>query len=101
MNAKTKTVNIEGMKKAAAMEALIKGGMSYPDAEAHWKENGSKRGAAGFRSKFYEECLKRNFDKESFTAYAQKSGASENDIKGAAHYLAISALVERAKGLNA
>ncbi len=101
MNAKTKAVNIEGMKKGQAIETLIKSGLSYDAANAHWKENGPKRGAAGFRAKFYEECLKRSFDKESFAAYARENDASENDIKGQPHYLAISALVERAKGVNA
>ena len=101
MNAKTKTVNIEGMKKGQAMETLIKSGMSFDNANAYWLKHGSKRGQAGFRAKFYEECLKRSFDKESFATYAQKNDASDNDIKGVAHYLAISALVERAKVLNA
>ena len=96
---KTKAINIEGMGKSEAMETLIKGGMGFKDAETYWADNGSKRG--GFRSKFYDACLKQAFDKDSFIAFAKKNGATENIINSATHYVGISALVERAKGVTA
>lgn len=99
--AKSKGNVVEGMKKSEAMEALIKSGLGYAEAEAYWKEHGTKRGKAGFRAQYYEACLetKGGFDKDGFLAYAEKNGASDNDMKASAHYLAISALVERAKAL--
>lgn len=44
-------MNIEGMKKAEAMETLIREGYSFSEAEQYWKENGSKR-AKGFTGDF-------------------------------------------------
>ena len=93
----TKVISIEGMSKGDAMEAMIKGGMSFNDAETYWAQNGSKR--AGFRAKYYEECLKRSFDKDSFIAFAKESGANDNVIKLVSHYVNISAVIERAKAL--
>ena len=80
------------------MEAMIKDGMSFNDAETYWAQNGSKR--RGFRAKYYDECLKREFDKDSFVEFAKEHNATENIIKSVTHYLAISAVIERAKGLN-
>lgn len=45
-------MDITNMKKAEAMEALIRDGYSFKDAEAYWKENGSaSRG--GYMEDFY------------------------------------------------
>ena len=97
MATKKQTISIEGMNKGEAMEALIKGGISFKDAEVYWKDNGAKKG--GFRAKYYEECLKRSFDKDSFIAFAKESGANDNVIKLVSHYVNISAVIERAKAL--
>ena len=93
----TKVISIEGMSKGEAMEAMIKSGMGFNDAETYWAQNGSKR--RGFRANYYEECLKREFDEDSFVEYAKENNATENIIKSVAHYLAISAVIERAKAL--
>ena len=95
----TKKINIDGMNKGQAMETLIKGGLSFGDAEAHWAQNGSKRG--GFRSKMYEAFLKQDFSKDALLTYIKKNGGSANDEKNLNSYLAISELVTRAKALNA
>ena len=95
----TKAINIDGMKKNEALETLIKSGMSFDESETYWKENGSKRGAQGFRTKMYDAFLEQSFDKDGLLDYMAKNGGSSNDKKNINSYLAISALVERAKAL--
>ena len=89
--------NIEGKSKAEAMDYLVPI-IGFKSSELFWKDHGSRKG--GFRAKYYEECLKRSFDKDSFIAYAKKNGANKNVISLHSHYVNISAIIERAKGLN-
>jgi len=96
MNAK-KTIDISGCNKGEALVVLIREGMDMKEAEDFWKENGFKRGKQGFRARFYEECLKTDFDRDSLLTYMAGNEASGSDIKGVTHFLAISELVTRAK----
>ena len=98
MNAKKKTIDISEMKRSDALVALIREGMDMTEAEAYWKEHGSKR-ATGFRARFYEECLKTDFNKDSLLEYMKGEKASENVINLVNYYLGIASLVTRAKNL--
>ena len=91
----TTKVKIEGLNKGAAMEAMIKGGSSYKDAEARWKEEGARNNATGFRAIFYAALKSGEIldTKDSIIPFMEKNGASANDIKQFSHFLAISKLI--------
>ena len=88
--------NIEGKNKAEAMDYLVPI-IGFKSSELFWKDHGAKR--AGFRAMYYEECLKRSFDKDSFIEFAKENGANKNVISLHSHYVNISAIIERAKAL--
>ena len=96
----TKQIDITGMNKGEAMEALIIGGYSYKDAEKKWKDEGARSNATGFRAVFYA-ALKDGFagtDKVDLIQFMEQNGASANDIKQYSHFLAIAKLIADVRG---
>lgn len=91
MNATKKTISIEGMNRGQAMEALIKGGMSFGDAEKYWAEHGAKRG--GFRQMFYAELIKHDMDKDAVAKFMEEQDASDNVKNLINYYYGIAKLV--------
>jgi len=91
----SKEINIEGMKKADALTALIQGGMSYTDAEVYWKENGSKN-SVGFAAEFYTLLQKGVMSDEDFDKII--TAGSNNVQKHRSHYNAIRVLTNSIHG---
>jgi hypothetical protein len=90
-----KTIDITGMNKGAALEALIRNGSSYKEAEATWKKDGARSNATGFRAVFYKalEGGEALDSKATIIPFMESNGASANDIKQFSHFLAIAHLV--------
>ena len=87
---------IDGMAKGAALEHMIREGISYKDAEVYWKAHGARTKSTGFRADFYSALsggASLN-DKVALIEFMKANKASENDIKQYSHYLAIAKLVD-------
>ena len=73
-------MNIENMKKAEAMETLIREGYSFAEAETFWKENGSKA-SRGFTGDFLALLEEREMGSEEFDALIESQSKNIQNHK--------------------
>lgn len=59
-------IDIRGLKKADALTALIRGGMSFEDATKYYTAN--KSGGSGFTAKYFARLRESELGAEEFAA---------------------------------
>lgn len=84
-----KSVDIAGLKKGEAMEALIRAGYGFAEAEKYWKDNGAAP-KVGFAAAFYAELEKGPMAEDEFNALIDANSA--NVQRHRSHYNNIRAL---------
>lgn len=94
MTKPTKEISLDltGLKKGEAIEALIKSGVSYAEAEAYWSKNGARAKGKGFRASFYKELASKPLTEKDVKKFIEDNG-SLNDKKHNSHYIGIAKLV--------
>lgn len=86
------SLDVSSLKKGEAIEALIKSGVSYSEAEAYWSENGARTKGKGFRASFYKELAAKPLTEKEVNKFIESNG-SANDKKHSSHYIGIAKLV--------
>jgi hypothetical protein len=83
MSTKPKSISIDGLNKADALTHLIQNGMDFKEAEAYWKENGSK-GKKGYAADFFNMLIEKPMSDIEFVEWLSEQ--SENARKHKSHY---------------